>query len=81
MTIRKSHLGRDGTALGARRGTRQSSGKEMLNNVNKSVDTNVHSVKMGTIERHGAAHKRRKTNAISVKNTCTGRDLRKNVVG
>ena len=62
MTIRKSHSGRAGTALGARRGTRQSSGKEISNNVNEVVDTNVHIRKMGTIERHGAAHKRRKQN-------------------
>jgi len=61
MTRMRSHSGKDGTALGARRGTRQSSGKEMLNNVNKSVDTNVHISKMGTIERHGAAPLRRKT--------------------
>lgn len=61
MTIRKSHSGRDGTALGAKRGTRQSSGKEILNNVNQVVDTNVHIRKMGTIERRGAAPLRRKT--------------------
>lgn len=62
MTITRSHSGRDGTALGARRGRKQYSGKEMLINVCKLVDTNVHSVKMGTIERHGAAHNWRKTN-------------------
>ena len=62
MTIRRSRSGRDGTALGARRGTRQSSGKEILNNVNEVVDTNVHIRKIGTIERHNAAHKRRKQN-------------------
>ena len=62
MTIRKSHSDRAGTALGARRGTGQSSAKEMLNNVNKSVDTNVHISKMGTIERHNAALQRRKKN-------------------
>ena len=62
MTIRRSRSGRDGTAPGARRGTRQSSVKEMLNNVVKVVDTNVHIRKMETIERHGAAHKRRKQN-------------------
>lgn len=61
MTIRRSHSGRDGTAPGARRGTKQYSGKEMLINVYKVVDTNVHYRKMGTIERRGAARLTEKT--------------------
>ena len=62
MTSRRSHSGRAGTALGARRGRKQCSGKGKSNNVVKIVDINVHIRKMGTIERHNAAHKRRKQN-------------------
>ena len=61
MTIMRIHSGRDGTARGARRGRKQSSGKEMLINVCKLVDTNVHSATMGTIERRGAARSTEKT--------------------
>ena len=60
--MRRSHSGRDGTARGARRGRKQSSGKEMLNNVNKVVDTNAHSVNITPIEQHNAAQERRKQN-------------------
>lgn len=57
MTIMRSHSGRDGTARGARRGRKQSSGKEMLNNVNKVVDTNVHSCRMQIVGRQWAKPK------------------------
>ncbi len=61
MTIMRSHSGRDGTALGARRGTRQSSVKEMLINVCKVVDTNVHSCRIQIVGRRWAKPKREKT--------------------
>ena len=61
MTIMRIHSGRDGTARGARRGRRQSSGKEMLNNVNKVVDTNAHPVNMHLVGRQWAKPKWEKT--------------------
>jgi hypothetical protein len=57
----RSHSGRDGTARGARRGRKQSSGKEMLNNVNKVVDTNVHYCRMQIVGRRWAKPKWEKT--------------------
>ena len=57
----RSHSGRDGTARGARRGRKQSSGKEMLNNVNKVVDTNAHHVNIHLVGRRWAKPKWEKT--------------------
>ena len=66
MTIMRSHSGRDGTARGARRGRKRYSGKEMLINVCKLVDTNVHSCRMQIVGRQWAKPKREKTECLKL---------------